>query len=117
MSAYVTPTVYPRTCAVLKVVDGDTLHVLADLGCDIAVTMIVRLYGVNAPERSTPAGPVATTFVQAWVARHGPTFELRTVKDKREKYGRYLADLVPADGTPSLCAALLTSANAAIYLP
>jgi micrococcal nuclease len=117
VTAYTAPTMHPRTCTVLRVVDGDTLHVLADLGCDIALAMTVRLYGVNAPERGTPAGPVATRFVQAWLAKHGPTFELRTVKDSREKFGRYLADLVPADGTPSLCSALLTSANAVIYLP
>lgn len=117
MSTYTAPTVYPRTCTVVRVVDGDTLHVLADLGCDITLAMVVRLYGVNAPEHNTPTGPAATAFVRAWVAEHGPTFELRTVKDKREKYGRYLADLVPADGSLSLCLALITSANAAIYLP
>lgn len=118
MSTYTPPTPYPRTCAVLRVVDGDTLHVLADLGLDITVAMVLRLYGVNAPERSTPAGPDATDYVRRWVANHGPVFELLTVKDRREKYGRYLADLVPLAGDrTSLCAGLLSSGHAVTYLP
>lgn len=118
MSTYVPPTAYPRTCTVAAVVDGDTLHVLADLGCDLTLAMIVRLYGINAPEHNTPAGPPATAFTTAWVATHGPTFELLTVKDKREKFGRYLADLVPLTGDPtSLCTALLASGHAVPYLP
>lgn len=116
MTRYVTPTVYPRTCVVLKVVDGDTLHVDADLGCDVRVAMTLRLYGINAPETSTPEGLTARSYVEMWVAGRGPRFELRTVKDKREKYGRYLADLVDAGGA-SLVADLLEAGHAVPYLP
>lgn len=122
MSVHDAPTRYPRTCAVLRVVDGDTLHVVADLGCDLTLTMVLRLYGLNAPERGTPEGAAASDYVRRWVANHGPVFELLTAKDKREKYGRYLADLVPlaapaGAAAPTLCAALLDSGNAVTYLP
>lgn len=117
MTRYVPPTVYERHATVVKVVDGDTLHLLTDLGCDTTLAMIVRLYGINAPEKSTTAGVVARDFVQRWVDTSGPTFVLRTVKDSREKYGRYLADLVPIAGGDTLCAALLASGNAVYYLP
>jgi len=111
------PPVYERTAVVTKVVDGDTLHLDVDLGCDTSLAMTVRLYGVNAPEMSTPEGRVAKQFVADWIAgRAGHGFVLRTVKDRREKYGRYLADLLAADGT-SLCQALLDSGNAVTYLP
>lgn len=77
--------------------DGDTLHVEVDLGCDIQVRLTLRLAGINAPEMSTPAGKVAKDWLQiALVAASGQGFNdlvLRTVKDKREKYGRYLAHI------------------------
>jgi micrococcal nuclease len=117
VTTYVKPAPYERSAFVMKVVDGDTLHVLANLGCDVQVAMTVRLYGVNAPEASTNAGLIAKAFVEGWVAAHGPVFSLRTVKDKREKYGRYLADLVPIAGGESLCEALLAAGQAVYYLP
>ena len=117
MARYVEPTVYERIATVLRVVDGDTLHVAADLGLDVVANVTVRLYGINAPEMSTDVGKAAKVFVEAWVKDRGPVFALRTVKDKREKYGRYLADLVPADGSPTLCAALLASGHAVYYVP
>ena len=118
MSTYTPPTVYERTCTVVRVVDGDTLHVAADLGLDVSMNLTLRLYGIDAPEMSTEAGHVSKAFVETWVAANGPVFSLRTVKDRREKYGRYLADLVPQYGGPmSLCSALLATGNAKVYLP
>jgi endonuclease YncB( thermonuclease family) len=37
----------------LKVVDGDTIDVVIDLGFDIHVTKRIRLYGIDAPESRT----------------------------------------------------------------
>ena len=37
----------------LKVVDGDTLDLMVDLGFSIHFKMRVRLYGVNTPESRT----------------------------------------------------------------
>lgn len=109
--------VYERTATVGKVVDGDTLHLYVDLGCDITVAMTVRLAGLNAPETSTVAGRAAKAYVEKWVTTHGPVFRLRTAKDRREKYGRYLADLLPAiEGGPSLCQELLADGHAVPYL-
>jgi micrococcal nuclease len=111
------PPVYERTAVVTKIVDGDTLHTAVDLGCDTTLNMTVRLYGINAPEMSTPEGVVAKQFAADWIAgRAADGFLIRTVKDHKEKYGRYLADLLAADGT-SLCQALLDSGNAVVYLP
>lgn len=114
---YAVPAVHERRATVARVVDGDTLHLVVDLGCDVQTRMTVRLVGLNAPEMSTDAGHEAKAFVETWVAAHGPTFALRTVKDKREKYGRYLADLLPLGGPMSLCSALLATGNAAPYNP
>lgn len=117
MLTYTVPPVFERRATVTRVVDGDTLHLSVDLGCDIDIAMTVRLYGLNAPEHGTMDGNEATAFVERWVrdkaGEHG--FRLRTVKDRREKYGRYLADLLPYDDGPSLCQALLAAGHAVPY--
>jgi micrococcal nuclease len=114
---YTPPAVYERRATVTSVWDADTLHIVASLGCDTQLAMTVRLYGLNAPELSTAEGKAAKTWVETWVADHAAAgFVLRTVRDKREKYGRWLADLLPLDGSDSLCQALLASGNAVPYM-
>ena len=67
---------------------------------DIATQQTLRFYGLNAPEISTPEGKVSAAWVVQWFQTHCPDgkFTLQTVKDKREKYGRYLAVLISPDG-------------------
>lgn len=81
---------YEYRATVLRVVDGDTLHVDIDLGVDTHVRQTIRLFGLNAPEMSTPEGEAAKAYVEGWIATWGPSLLLVTSKDKREKYGRYL---------------------------
>ena len=99
-------------------VDGDTFHVTVDLGLDVSVRTTVRVYGINCPEMSTPAGRDAKVFAVDWLAAQvalGP-LSVRTVKDKREKYGRYLADLRGVGGV-SLAADLVSAGHAVPYFP
>lgn len=90
----------PSTRDPLGVVDGDTLNVGVDLGLDVAHNITLRMYGINAPEMSTPEGKAAKVWAIAWFSQHCPTgqFVVRTVKDNRDKYGRYLATVVAPDG-------------------
>ncbi len=114
---YSPPAVYERRATVTRVIDGDTLYLDVALGCDTHLAMTVRLYGLNCPEMNTDAGKAARAWVVQWVmdrAFNGAS--LRTVKDKKEKYGRYLADLLPDDGSPSLCTALLAAGQAVPYM-
>lgn len=114
---------YEYKCIVTRVVDGDTLHLSVDLGCDVTIAMVVRLAHVNAPEMRTPEGPKARDFVLDWLAREETSektlmftrpITVRTIKDRKEKYGRYLAVLVAADGT-TLNQALLDAGRAVPY--
>ena len=93
---------------ILRVVDGDTLHVLVDLGLDIQQRITLRLAGVNTPEMSTTDGPIAKQFTVDWLINQRPSdiammaqtpIRVRTIKDKKEKYGRYLAVVWPYDAT------------------
>ena len=87
---------YWYTAKVLKVIDGDTLDVMIDLGFSIHHKARVRLYGVNTPESRTKdlaekqMGLKAKSFTTDWAARH-PTVFLKTIAGKDDKYGRVLA--------------------------
>ncbi|QDN94997.1 nuclease (plasmid) [Streptomyces sp. RLB1-9] len=96
-----------------KVVDGDTLDLQVDLGFGVFTRQRVRLLGINAAEHGTELGDKATAFVRDWVQKHGPVFTVRTQKDKREKYGRYLATVL--SGTEDLGQALIDAGLALPY--
>lgn len=87
----------------IGVVDGDTLNVGIDLGLDVAINITLRLYGINAPEMTgveKPQGQAAKEWTIAWYQTHCPDgrFTVKTIKDDRDKYGRYLATVVAPDG-------------------
>jgi len=88
---------YEYRAKVLRVVDGDTLHLLVDQGLDTQRKLKVRLNRINCPELSEiPAGINAKEFTEAWVASYANAdgwLILNTVKDRTEKYGRYLAEI------------------------
>ena len=44
---------YEYSCKVERVVDGDTIDVVLDLGFDILHKCRVRLYGIDTPESRT----------------------------------------------------------------
>lgn len=81
---------YVRNAKVLKVVDGDTVKLEVDLGCDIGIKMTCRLDGINAPEKATAEGKVAKAWLELQLPENTPVV-VQTVKDRKEKYGRYLA--------------------------
>lgn len=81
---------YSYSATLVSVVDGDTYDVSLDLGLRIFTTTRLRLYGFNCPERFTDDGKKATKFVQEWFDS-AAKITVNTIKDKQEKYGRYLA--------------------------
>ena len=42
---------YEYKAKLCRVIDGDTIEALIDLGFEIAIRKKIRLYGINAPER------------------------------------------------------------------
>ena len=75
---------------VVSVHDADTITVDVDLGFDVHFTIPLRLYGINAPELSTEEGKAARDWMQAQLPTGYPV-KIQTYKDRKEKYGRYLA--------------------------
>lgn len=91
---------YEYAAQILSVHDGDTIHADVDLGCDTHVRLTLRLAGINAPELGGDEGVAAKVWLADDLASSGGRLVIRTTKDRREKYGRYLAELwLAIDGT------------------
>ena len=86
----------------LKVIDGDTIELMVDLGFNIHHKMRVRLYGINTPESRTKdvgekeLGLKAKKFTEDWFTNHQWVF-VNTIPDKNDKYGRILARIYSSD--------------------
>jgi micrococcal nuclease len=87
---------YEYKAQIEKIVDGDTMHLVVDLGIDLSVRLTVRIAGINCPEMSTDEGKAAKLYAEEVLL--GGIKVLRTIKDRKEKYGRYLGQLELPDG-------------------
>ncbi len=88
--------IYIYKAELIRVVDGDTVDLIIDLGFDTQRKERFRLYGIDAPEMNTLAGKAAKAWLwevlQPLEAIYVQTIQLET-KAKRDKYGRFLAVL------------------------
>ncbi|MDD3374813.1 MAG: DUF1016 N-terminal domain-containing protein [Candidatus Omnitrophica bacterium] len=75
-----------------KIIDGDTLTVLLDLGMGLFVQQKLRLRGIDCPEMDTDDGVRAKKFVQTKLGKLDFII-VKTYKDSSDKYDRYLADI------------------------
>lgn len=84
---------YYYKATVIRWVDGDTVWLEVDLGFRMKTINDFRLYCVDTPERGQPGWAEATAFVQK-AAPPGTVVQIETYKDP-DKYGRWLAEVIP----------------------
>ena len=91
---------YEYGCKITRVVDGDTVDVILDLGFSILHKCRVRLYGIDTPESRTRdkdekvRGKLASKFLQDAID-NGTKVVLRSkLKDSKGKYGRVLGEII-----------------------
>ena len=94
---------YEYGCKVTRVVDGDTIDVIIDLGFSILHKCRVRLYGIDTPESRTRdkdekvRGKLAGKYLKDAID-NGDTIVLQTkMKDSKGKFGRVLANIIVDD--------------------
>ena len=76
---------YFYKCVVKRIIDGDTIDVVFDLGFDTSVKQRIRLYGINTPETRT----------------RDKVEKQKGLAAKKGKYGRYLGSIyVPLKNHP-----------------
>ena len=86
---------YLYAAAVERVIDGDTLIAVVDLGFEVMKRQRVRLAGVDAPGPREPGGAEATAYVREALARVEFVM-LHTVKV--DLHGRYVGHVFYAPG-------------------
>lgn len=115
------PRPYIYDALLVEVVDGDTIDVLVDEGLHDFTQIRVRFLGVYCPETDKPGGPEATAFTAAWLAACPPDRKLplriTTVKDRTERYGRYLGTVLRHFDAANLTEALLQSGHGSLTPP
>jgi len=92
---------YTYQCALLKVVDGDTVDLVVDLGMDIYKHTRVRLADIDTYEtrgEERYLGILAKEFLTSLFEENPDPLFLRTIKDGTGKYGRYIGHIYLADG-------------------
>ena len=95
--------IYIYKAELIRVVDGDTVELMIDLGFSQFTKQTMRLYGIDAPELRTKEGKEAKAWLEDAVR---PTERIYvqpihlSTKAKRDKYGRFLAVLY--DDLPTL---------------
>jgi micrococcal nuclease len=86
---------YTYKAAVIDVTDGDTIVVDIDLGFGVWLRkQSIRMAKINAPElrgATIEAGNRSKEFLKGLVLNKWVT--IRTEKDSKEKYGRWLATI------------------------
>lgn len=87
-------SLYTYNGKVVKIVDGDTVDVLVDLGFEVYKKVRCRLAGINAPEMSTAEGKLSKEFLVT-------TLPLDTavviISREYDKYGRSVATIFIGD--------------------
>jgi len=87
-----------------RIVDGDTIDVILDLGFDLKMESRIRFAGINAPESRTKdpvekeQGLAAKRYVEDWISALEGRIIIQTSLDDRGKYGRILGRILSDDG-------------------
>ena len=93
--------VYEYSCEVKRVVDGDTVDVVIDLGFDIHYSSRVRLYGIDTPESRTRnkdekvRGIMSKEYLIDALSKGQVV--IKTYRDKKGKFGRVLGEMYVED--------------------
>jgi len=81
---------YTYRASVVRVLDGDTIEVVVDLGFGVRSVQTLRLRGIDCPELVSREGMEAKEFVKKLLTPSSQVI-IKTVKS--DKYDRYLADV------------------------
>ena len=112
---------YEYRCKVTRVVDGDTVDVVLDLGFSIDYRDRVRLMGIDTPESRTrnlkekALGLASKARLKELCTQHKGNLVLRTSKEGKGKFGRILGSLFPSGSDVSLNDMLVTEGHARPY--
>ena len=112
---------YHYRCRLRTPIDGDTVELEVELGFHARLTVRVRLDGIDTPELRGKTiderrmAQDALALVARWCQTRADRIILRTVRDRRDKFGRLLATLIDQDTGETLQQALIKAKLAVPY--
>jgi len=112
--------VYEYKAKLLRVIDGDTIDCVIDLGFNVRLKERGRFKGIDTPETRTrdleekELGFVAKKRVEK-AFQYSDEFTIITEIDKKGKYGRILGTIMLPDRKVSLNQMLLDEGHAEVY--
>lgn len=98
------------TGKVAKVIDGDTVDIVLDLGFEVSKKVRCRLNRIDAPETNTEAGKVAKTFIATELPAGT---DVKIASKSYDKYGRSVAEIYKGD--ININQLMLDSGHAIVY--
>lgn len=79
---------------IIKVVDGDTIVCDIDLGMSVILRkQRIRFLFVDTPSIKTEDGKKCKLFLEDLLMKENQEIYIKTVKDRNDKYGRYLGEI------------------------
>ena len=114
------PKKYYYGCELVRVIDGDTIAVRADLGFDVSLKLRLRFAGINTPESRT-RNKAEKVLGLAAKARLREVLEsadaIEFASHGRGKFGRVLATpyVVVDDERTDVCQLLVREDHARLY--
>ena len=88
---------YALNALVTRVIDGDTVEATVDCLFDVKIDLTLRLFGIDTPELTSKVPEERVTAKLAKLRLislvEGKVIKIISYKEK-EKYGRYLAELI-----------------------
>lgn len=110
-----TDNLYWYRAELLKVTDGDTIHVRIDMGMRVYRDVVLRFENINAPEMkgpSRPEGLIAKAAAESWF--NGRELVVKTYVDPGS-YDRYTAEVYDAVTEESFTQYMLNGGYAVPY--
>ena len=110
---------YEYNCTVARVVDGDTIDALVDLGFDTWKKVRIRMMGMNAPESRTrdkeekKKGLAAKKYLQTLLESYDFVFILKS--HGVGKFGRCLGEILFEDSDISANQIMINEGHAVEY--
>ena len=106
------PFIY-RNVTVIRIIDGDTVECMVDLGFRTRYQDNFRLTGIDTPERGKPGFYEASEYMESLLKKENFKIELETMKG--DKYGRWLAEIRSLTTGESLNKRMITEGHAVEY--
>jgi micrococcal nuclease len=89
---------YEYHCQITRIIDGDTVQAVIDLGFNVSIAQTIRLADIDAPERGEKNYKKAADRLDELIDIYAENRRLLLQTQGRGKYGRWIGTLYDSQG-------------------